>query len=428
VQFERAPSLHSLMPARANHVSLATEPLSRYSGYLGAAAMHIYLDYNSTTPVDRAVLDAMLPFFAEKFGNASSIHSSGQRGRSAVDAARDSVADLIGAKPAEIVFTSGGTEADNLALFGSVAASSHSRKHIITTAIEHHAVLNAAQALEKQGIDVTYVSVGSAGIVDPQDIRHALRPDTILISVMHANNELGTIQPIEEIGRIAAKAQVYFHCDAVQSAGKLPLDVNRLGVHFLSISAHKIYGPKGVGALYVRAGTPLEPQFHGGHHERDRRPGTENVPGIVGFGKAAELAKLNLEVDATRIENLRDRLEETLLNSLPSVHVNGDRRRRIANTTNLAFTAAGGEALVIALDLQGIACSTGAACSSGAVEPSHVLLAIGLSPDEARSSLRFSLGRATAPAEIDRAIAIIPATVERLRALSPRSAAAVHAR
>ena len=390
--------------------------------------MHIYLDYNSTTPVDRAVLDAMLPYFADNFGNASSIHSSGQRGRSAVDAARDCVAALIGAKTAEIVFTSGGTEADNLALFGSVAASNHSRKHIITTAIEHLAVLNAAQALEKQGIDVTYVPVGASGIVDPQDIRRALRPETILISVMHANNELGTIQPIEEIGRIAAEADVYFHCDAVQSAGKLPLDVNRLGVDLLSISAHKIYGPKGVGVLYVRAGTPLEPQFYGGHHERDRRPGTENVPGIVGFGKAAELARVRLTTDSARIESLRDRLEEMLLNSLASVHVNGDRSRRIPNTTNLAFTAAGGEALVIALDLQGVACSTGAACSSGAVEPSHVLLAIGLSPDEARSSLRFSLGRTTTAAEIDRAADIIPPTVERLRALSPRSEAAMHAR
>ena len=390
--------------------------------------MHIYLDYNSTTPVDRAVLDAMLPYFADNFGNASSIHSSGQRGRSAVDAARDSVAALIAAKTAEIVFTSGGTEADNLALFGSVAASNHSGKHIITTAIEHHAVLNAAQALEKQGIDVTYVPVGASGIVDPQDIRRALRPETILISVMHANNELGTIQPIEEIGRIAAEADVYFHCDAVQSAGKLPLDVNRLGVDLLSISAHKIYGPKGVGALYVRAGTPLEPQFYGGHHERDRRPGTENVPGIVGFGKAAELARVRLTADSARIESLRDRLEEMLLNSLASVHVNGDRSRRIPNTTNLAFTAAGGEALVIALDLQGVACSTGAACSSGAVEPSHVLLAIGLSPHEARSSLRFSLGRTTTAAEIDRAADIIPPTVERLRALSPRSEAAMHAR
>ena len=390
--------------------------------------MHIYLDYNSTTPVDRAVLDAMLPYFADNFGNASSIHSSGQRGRSAVDAARDSVAALIAAKTAEIVFTSGGTEADNLALFGSVAASNHSRKHIITTAIEHLAVLNAAQALEKQGIDVTYVPVGASGIVDPQDIRRALRPETILISVMHANNELGTIQPIEEIGRIAAEADVYFHCDAVQSAGKLPLDVNRLGVDLLSISAHKIYGPKGVGALYVRAGTPLEPQFHGGHHERDRRPGTENVPGIVGFGKAAELARVRLTTDSAQIESLRDRLEKMLLNSLASVRVNGDRSRRIPNTTNLVFTSAGGEALVIALDLQGVACSTGAACSSGAVEPSHVLLAIGLSPDEARSSLRFSLGRTTTAAEIDRAADIIPPTVERLRALSPRSESAMHAR
>ena len=390
--------------------------------------MHIYLDYNSTTPVDRAVLDAMLPYFADNFGNASSIHSSGQRGRSAVDAARDSVAALIAAKTAEIVFTSGGTEADNLALFGSVAASNHSRKHIITTAIEHHAVLNAAQALEKQGIDVTYVPVVASGIVDPQDVRRALRPETILISVMHANNELGTIQPIEEIGRIAAEADVYFHCDAVQSAGKLPLDVNRLGVDLLSISAHKIYGPKGVGALYVRAGTPLEPQFHGGHHERDRRPGTENVPGIVGFGKAAELARVRLTTDSARIESLRDRLEKMLLNSLASVRVNGDRSRRIPNTTNLAFTAAGGEALVIALDLRGVACSTGAACSSGAVEPSHVLLAIGLSPDEARSSLRFSLGRTTTAAEIDRAADIIPPAVERLRALSPRSESAMHAR
>src|ERR1700732_2675114 len=283
---------------------------------LRAAAMHMYLDYNATTPVDRAVLEAMLPYFAENFGNASSIHSSGQLGRSAVDAARDSVAALIGAKPAEVVFTSGGTEADNLALLGAVMASHQSRKHVITTAIEHHAGLNAAQALEKQGIEVTYVSVGSGGVVDPQDIRRALRPETILISVMHANNELGTIQGIEEIGRIAAEADVYFHCDAVQSAGKMPLDVNRLGVDLLSISAHKIYGPKGVGALYVRAGTPLEPQFYGGHHERDRRPGTENVPGIVGLGKAADLARENLTADILQLAILRDRLERALIGSL----------------------------------------------------------------------------------------------------------------
>jgi len=386
--------------------------------------MPIYLDYNSTTPVDRAVLEAMLPYFADSFGNASSIHSAGQRGRAAVDAARESVAALIGAKPAEIVFTSGGTEADNLALFGSVAASNQTRKHIITTAIEHHAVLNAAQALEKQGVEVTFVPVGASGIVDPEDIRRALRPESILISVMHANNEIGTIQPIEEIGRIAAEADVYFHSDAVQSAGKLPLDVNRLGVDFLSLSAHKIYGPKGVGALYVRAGTPLEPQFYGGHHERDQRPGTENVPGIVGLGKAAELANENLTGDVLQLAILRDRLERALVGSLPSVRINGDAKWRIPNTTNLAFAGASGESLVIALDLQGVACSTGAACSSGAVEPSHVLLAIGLSPDDARSSLRFSLGRTTTSDEIESAIEIIPAAVERLRALSPLSASA----
>jgi cysteine desulfurase len=384
--------------------------------------MRIYLDYNATTPVDPAVLDAMLPYFAESFGNASSIHSPGQRARGAVDASRASVAALMGAKPSEIVFTSGGTESDNLALFGVVAASQEPRKHIVTTAIEHHAVLNAAQALEKLGIAVSYVPVGREGVVDPEDIRRALKPETILISVMHANNELGTIQPIEEIGRIAAAAKVIFHCDAVQTAGKIPLDVNRLGVDLLTISAHKFYGPKGAGAIYVRSGTPLEPQFHGGHHERDRRPGTENVPGIVGLGKAAELARKNMMTDCARITTLRNRLEDALLATCAEARVNGNRAQRVSNTSNISFHAAGGEALVIALDLQGIACSTGAACSSGAVGPSHVLMAIGLSPDEARSSLRFSLGRNTTPEEIDQAIALIPQAVERLRALSPLSA------
>jgi cysteine desulfurase len=393
--------------------------------------MRAYLDYNATTPLDPAVLEAMLPFLADNFGNASSIHSVGQRARAAVDRARDSVATLLVAEPSEIVFTSGGTEADNLAILGLVSAvaskSAGGRKHIITSAIEHHAVLNSCQALEEQGIEVTYVPVGSTGVVDPDQIRRALRPETILISVMHANNEIGTIQPIEEIGRITAEADVYFHCDAVQSAGKLPLDVNQLGVDLLSISAHKIYGPKGVGALYVRTGTPLIPQFHGGHHERDRRPGTENVPGIVGFSRAAELALANLAAEPQRIAALRDRLERAILDSISSVHVNGDVTRRVANTTNLSFAAAGGEAMLIALDLVGVACSTGAACSSGAVEPSHVLLAIGLSPDEARSSLRFSLGRQTTAEEIDFAIAAIPKVVDRLRALSPRSATMVTA-
>jgi len=384
--------------------------------------MNVYLDYNATTPVDAAVLDAMLPYFVRHFGNAGSIHSAGQRGRAAVDAARESVAALLGAKPAEIVFTSGGTEADNLALFGAVAASARPRKHIVATTIEHHAVLNVCQQLEKQGVEVTFVPVGGQGIVAPDDIRRALRPHTILISVMHANNELGAIQPIEEIGRIAAEAGVLFHCDAIQSAGKIPLDVNRLGVSLLSISAHKIYGPKGAGALYVRSGVPIEPLFRGGHHERDRRPGTENVPAIVGLGKAAELARQRLEDDAQRIRTLRDRLEQSLLARIPCARVNGDISRRVANTSNLVFPGAGGEALVIALDLEGIACSTGAACSSGSIEPSHVLLMTGLSQEDARSSLRFSLGRHTSAEEIDRAISVIPGVVERLRALSPLSA------
>src|SRR5580704_15568785 len=382
--------------------------------------MRAYLDYNATTPVDAAVLEAMLPFLADNFGNASSIHSEGRRARTAVDRARDSVAALLGAKPSEIVFTSGGTEADNLAILGVIDAltanSNGAPAHLVTTAIEHHAVLNSCQALEQRGICVTYVGIGASGVVDPAEIRRALRQETVLISVMHANNELGTIQPIEEIGRIAAAADVYFHCDAVQSAGKLPLDVNRLAVDLLSISAHKIHGPKGVGALFVRSGTPLAPQFHGGHHERDRRPGTENVPGIVGLGKAAELARANLATEPLHIAALRDRLERAILDAISSVRVNGDTSHRVANTTNLSFAAAGGEAMLIALDLLGVACSTGAACSSGAVEPSHVLTAIGLSADEARSSLRFSLGRQTTSEEMDYAIAAIPEVVNRVRA------------
>ena len=387
--------------------------------------MHIYLDYNATTPVDARVRQAMLPFLTEAFGNANSIHSAGQKARAAVDIARQSVANLIGAKPSEIVFTSGGTEADNLAILGCVAASAKSRKHVITTAIEHHAVLNTCQALARQGIDVTYVSVGRDGVVDPQEIRRALRPETVLISVMHTNNELGTIQPIEEIGAIAAEADVYFHCDAVQSAGKLPLDVNALRADFLSLSAHKIYGPKGIGALYVRSGSALEPQLYGGHHERDRRPGTENVPAIVGFGEAAEIAAAEMTPDATRIAELRDKLELDLLRAVPAITVNGRQAGRVCNTANITFSAANGESLVIAFDLLGVECSTGAACSSGAIEPSHVLLAMGLSPEEARSSLRFSLGRFTTPHEIEGALHIIPAAVKRLRTLSPSPVFAV---
>jgi cysteine desulfurase len=387
--------------------------------------MAVYLDYNATTPVAPAVLEAMLPFLGENFGNAGSVHSAGQRARAAVDAARESVAALIGAKASEIVFTSGGTEADNLAVFGTVAASTKPRKHVITTAIEHHAILHSCEELERQGVEVTVVPVSrdsqSQGVVDPEAIRCALRPETVLITVMHANNELGTIQPIEEISSIAAEAGVRFHCDGVQSAGKVPLDVNRLGADLLSISAHKFYGPKGVGALYVRSGTDVAPRLFGGHAERDRRPGTENVPGIIAIGKAAELARKLLAEDGGRIAPLRDRLESALLDRVPSAHVNGDRAHRVPNTTNISFPGAAGEALLIALDLGGIECSTGAACSSGSTEPSHVLTAAGLSRDDARASLRFSLGRPTTAAEVDRAIGIIPGVVQRIRALSPRT-------
>ncbi|MGH9716710.1 MAG: cysteine desulfurase family protein [Candidatus Acidiferrales bacterium] len=390
--------------------------------------MRVYLDYNATTPVDPAVLDAMLPYLRDNFANAGSVHTPGQQARAAVDAARDSVAALIGAKPSEIVFTSGGTEADNLAIYGAVAASTKPRKHVIASAIDHHAVLHTCEDLQRQGIDVTFVPVqhgpGGQGVVDPENVRRALRPETVLISVMHANNELGTVQPIQEISRIAREAGVCFHSDAVQSTGKIPVDVNRLGVDLLSISAHKFYGPKGVGALYVRTGTSIVPRFRGGHAERDRRPGTENVPGIVGIGKAAELARIQLAEESARISALRDRLESELLARIPDAIVNGDCAYRVPNTSNITFRGAGGEALLIALDLQGIACSTGAACSSGSTEPSHVLLASGLSHDDARSSLRFSVGRPSTAEEVDYAIATVPSVVERLRAISPRSTAA----
>jgi cysteine desulfurase len=385
--------------------------------------MSIYLDHNATTPLDSAVLDAMLPYLRDHFGNASSIHSPGQQARAAVDQARESVAALIGAKPTEIVFTSGGTEADNLAILGQIKASSAPNKHIITTLIEHHAVLQTCQSAETQGVAVTYIAPNAGGVVSPASISSALRPETGLISVMHANNELGTIQPIEEIGKIARAAGVAFHVDAVQSAGKLPIDVQAIGADFVSLSAHKIYGPKGVGALYVRSGSRIEPLFRGGQHERGLRPGTENVAGIIGMGKAAELARRHIAEDSERTASLRDRFQRALCAAIPGIRVNGDQKRRVCNTTNVTVPGASGESLVIALDLQGIACSTGAACSSGAIEPSHVLLAIGLSDDEARSSVRFSLGRTTTAAEIDRAIAVIPATVERLRALSPRFSA-----
>jgi cysteine desulfurase len=379
----------------------------------------VYLDYNATTPVAPEVLQAMLPYFCVEYGNASSIHTFGQRARGAVEEARESVAALLGALPAEIMFSSGGTESNNHAIFGVVGAASGKSKHVITTAVEHSAVLDPCSALEKRGVAVTVLPVDGEGLVNPEDVRRAIRPETVLITIMLANNELGTIEPIAEIGKIAAEAHVTLHTDAVQAAGKIPIDVAKLGVHLLSISAHKLYGPKGVGALYVRKGTYLEPLLYGGHSERDRRPGTEDVSSIAGLGKAADLALKHMRGEGQRIALLRDRLENGLVERIPHARVNGSRTQRVPNTTNLTLPFIEGEAMVIALDLRGLSCSTGAACSSGAVEPSHVLTAIGLAPEDARATLRLSLGQQTTDEEIDFALETIPPVIERLRQMSP---------
>jgi cysteine desulfurase len=379
----------------------------------------IYLDHNATTPMRREVLSAMLPYLTEEYGNASSIHAYGQNARDAVEQARAFVARFLGARPADVMFTSGGTESNNHAILGAVAAVPRPVRHVITSAIEHVAVLDPCRALLKGGIDVTILPINSDGVVNPEDVRSAIRRETVLISLMLANNEIGTIQAIEEIGKIAAEKGIVFHSDAVQAAGKIPIDVDKLGVSLLSISAHKFCGPKGVGALYIRKGTPLAPLLYGGHSERDRRPGTEDVAAIAGMGRAAELAAYALAEDSQRIGRLRDRLERGLLERVPQAWINGARAPRVPNTTNLTFPFIEGEAIVIALDLRGIACSTGAACSSGAVEPSHVLLALGLAPEDARATLRLSLGHQTIDAEIDFALETIPPVIERLRQLSP---------
>ena len=376
----------------------------------------VYLDNNATTPVLPEVFEAMRPYFEDHFGNASSIHHHGQETRAAVEHARESVAQLVGCRPSEIVFTSGGTEGDNLAIFGLARAGDH----IITSTIEHHAVINTCKHLESTGIEVTYVPVNSRGLVDPDDVRRALRSNTRLITIMMANNETGVIQPVKEIGQIAAEADVYFHTDAVQAAGKVVLDVNRIACDLLSISGHKMHAPQGVGALYVRKGTLLQSMLHGGRHERSRRAGTENVPGIVALGKAAELAKQGFDNgEVVRIAALRDQIEQTVLNQVETIGVNGAGAPRVPNTTNIHFDHIEGEAMVIALDLKGLAVSTGAACSSGAIEPSHVLVAMGLRPDQARASLRFSLGKQNTKEDIDFALELIPSTVARLRELSP---------
>ena len=376
----------------------------------------VYLDNNATTPLLPEVFEAMRPHLLEGFGNASSIHQQGQQARAAVEKAREQVADLLNCRAAEVVFTSGGTEGDNLALFGLVQPGDH----VITSSIEHHAVLNSCHRLEQLGCSVTYLPVDGRSTVDSDDVRRALRPETKLISIMMANNETGVLQPVSEIGKIAAEADVYFHTDAVQAAGKVPLNVHEIGCDLLTISAHKIHGPQGTGALFVRKGTLLQPMLYGGRHERSRRAGTENLPGIVGLGKAAEVATRGF-TDGTvaQMSTFRDRLERSILDGIEQVAVNGGGAPRVPNTTNISFDCIEGEAMVIALDLKGLAVSTGAACSSGAIEPSHVLTAMGLSADRARGSIRFSIGKQSTADDVEFALRLVPEAVARLREISP---------
>ena len=379
----------------------------------------IYLDYAATTPTHPEVVKAMLPYFTEAFGNPSSIYSYGQEAKGAVGEARVKIANLIGARDDEIVFTSGGTEADNFAIKGVAFANESKGNHIITSLIEHHAVIETYKFLEKRGFKVTYLPVDEYGLIDPGDVKKAVTERTILISVMYASNEMGTIEPITEIGRIAREAGIYFHTDAVQAVGHIPVDVNELGVDLLSMSAHKLYGPKGVGALYIRKGSKLTPFMHGGEQERRRRASTENVPGIVGFGQAAEIAHQEMNEETERLTCLRDRLIKDLLKRIDHSRLNGHPTMRLPNNVNVSVDYVEGESILLNLDLEGICASTGSACSSSSLEPSHVLLAMGLSHERAHGSLRFSLGKWTTEEEIERVLDALPRIVAKLRAMSP---------
>ena len=379
----------------------------------------IYLDHAATTPTHPDVVEVMLPCFTEAFGNPSSVYSYGQEARGAIEKARTKVAELIGARGEEIVFTSGGTEADNLALKGTAYANGHKGNHIITTSVEHHAVMEVCKFLGRRGFTITYLPVDEYGLVDPDDVRKAITAKTILISIVHANNEVGTIEPITEIGKIAEKAEVCFHTDAVQAVGHIPVDVDKLKVDLLSISAHKLYGPKGVGALYVRKGTKLVSLTQGGEQEKSRRAGTENVPAIVGLGKAVELAGQEMDKEAERLAGLRDRLIKGLSEKIDQVHLNGHPTRRLPNNVCISVDFVEGESMLLNLDLEGICASTGSACSSASLEPSHVLLALGLPPEQAHGSLRFTLGRGNSEEDVDRVLKVLPRIVAKLREMSP---------
>lgn len=379
----------------------------------------IYLDHAATTPVDPEVLDAMLPYFREKFGSASTLYSLGREAREAVEEARERVAELIGAQPEEIYFTSGGSEADNWAIFGVAAAKASKGKHIITSKIEHHAVLEPCHALEKQGYSVTYLGVNQNGFIDLDELKDAITEQTILITIMHANNEIGTIEPVEEIGAIAKERGIHFHTDTVQTVGHIPVDVNSINCDSLAISAHKLYGPKGVGAMYIRKGSRVERFIRGGGQENNRRAGTHNVPGIVGLGKAAELAKMRMAEEAQRITKLRDALIAGVESRIKDVRLNGDRIKRLPNNVNFSFEGVEGESMILLMDMNGICVSSGSACTSGSLDPSHVLMALGLRHEQAHGSLRMTLGKDNTEAHIDKVLDILPGIVQRLREMSP---------
>ncbi|NMA70286.1 MAG: cysteine desulfurase NifS [Desulfitobacterium sp.] len=380
----------------------------------------VYLDHSATTPVDPEVAELMMTYYTEKYGNPSSVHSFGRETKAALENARESVANLMNAEPTEITFTSGGTEADNLAIFGVAEAYSKKGKHIITSAVEHNAVIDTCEFLAKNGYELTILPVDEEGFISVDDVAKAIRPDTILITIMHANNEVGTIQPIAEIGKIAKEKDVIFHVDAVQSFGKIPVDVKAMNVDLMTVSSHKIYGPKGVGALYIRRGVRVIPRVHGGGQERKRRSGTENTPGIIGFGKACELAAQRMAQDAEREAALRDKLLEGIMERIDYVKLNGPRgENRLPGNLNVSIQFIEGEALLLSLDLMGIAASSGSACTSGSLDPSHVLLAMGLSHEIAHGSLRFSFGRQNTEEDVDYVLEQLPKIVERLRMMSP---------
>ncbi len=378
----------------------------------------IYMDHNATTPVHPEVLDAILPYYREAYGNASSVHAFGREARVAMEEAREKIAEFIGAQPREIIFTSGGTESDNFAIAGAVE-NAKKGNHVITSLIEHHAVLNTCKHLETHGYEVTYLGVDRYGMIDPDELREAITDDTVLITIMYANNEIGTIEPLKEIGEIAKEKGVLLHTDAVQAIGKIPVDVDELGIDLMSMSAHKLYGPKGIGALYMRRGSRIEPLIRGGHHERNRRAGTENVPGMVGFGKAVEIAAADMEEEGKRQWNLTERLKDGLQEQLEYIYANSHPTERLPGTINLSFEFLEGESIILNLDMKGVAVSTGSACTSGSLEPSHVLMALGLPPATAQGAIRFSFGRANTEADVDYVLEELPPIIRRLRAMSP---------